>query len=358
MEEHYTWIPVAKIDLDPAFLVRSAWNPQQDTTLDALAQSLTGIEGPVHPIVVVARARPTTFGRLYTLIAGRRRLAATQRAGRDRILARILSPCDLTAPHERLRLLAMALKENTEREPLTADERREALRRLKALYEAVYPPCGAPAIRAASAPEEDATTSFARWAAKTTQIPERTIRRDLRRLLVAPAPLPATSVVGTPVPLPPDPEQDVLQYALHLGQQATAALRHLTAYLTPQQRAHLTPAQVGQLAHTLHELHATLEMALTRATVPSPRSLDAFTLLLQQRVPPLAGALQGLATSPRAEWEAAPPTVMATIQQAMGRLLTEWEQVQPTVLAHTPAARQTLPAVPRRLLGRTQEVHA
>jgi hypothetical protein len=116
---------------------------------------------------------------------------------------------------------------------------------------------------------------------------------------------------------------------------------------------------VGQLAHTLHDLHATLEMALTAATVPSPRSLDAFTLLLQQRVPPLTGALTGLATSPRAEWEAAPPLVTATIQTAMARLLTAWEQVQPTVLAHAPAPRRMAAVSRPRLLGRrTQEVQA
>jgi hypothetical protein len=78
-------------------------------------------------------------------------------------------------------------------------------------------------------------------------------------------------------------------------------------------------------------------MALCRATVPSPRSLDAFTLLLQQRVPPLTGALQGLATSPPTEWAAAPPTVLATIQTVMGRLFAEWAQVEPTVTTHAPA---------------------
>jgi hypothetical protein len=126
-------------------------------------------------------------------------------------------------------------------------------------------------------------------------------------------------------------------------------------HLTPQARAQLTPEHVGQLAHTLHELHATLEMALTRATVPSPRSLDAFTLLLQQRVPPLTGALTGLATSPRAEWETAPPQVTATIQTSMGRLLAAWDQIQPTVTAYAPTPRRGLPT-PRRVGSRTTEV--
>jgi hypothetical protein len=162
-----------------------------------------------------------------------------------------------------------------------------------------------------------------------------------------------------PVPRSLDPEQDALQYALHLGQQTTAALRSLTAHLTPQERARLTPDHVGQLARTLHELHATLEMALARATVPSPRSLDAFTLLLQQRVPPLTGALQGLATSPPTEWAAAPPTILEAIQTAMGRLFAEWAAVEPTVTAHTSSPRRMASGARPRLLGRhTQEVHA
>jgi hypothetical protein len=339
--ERYGQIPLTKIDRDPTFQVRQTWHPDRDPTLPKLVQSLQDPEGQIHPIVVVARTDATTFGRLFTVIAGHRRLAAAQRAGWERILARILPPCDVTAPAVRLRLLAMAIRENTERAPLEVEDRRAALHRLHALYHAVHP-------GRATGPA-DAPPAFVRWAAGATQIPAYTIRRDLRHWLVAPSPLLPASEAGQPLPLPPDPEQDALQYALHLGQQATAALRHLTIHLTPQACAQLTPEQVGQLAHTLHELHATLEMALTRATVPSPRSLDAFTLLLQQRVPPLTGALQGLATSPPAEWEAAPPTVLATIQTAMGRLLTEWEQVQPTVTAHAPTPR---------LRGRhTQEVH-
>lgn len=350
MEEHYTWIPVAKIDLDPAFLVRSEWKPQQDTTLEALAQSLTGIEGLIHPIVVVARARPTTFGRLYTLIVGRRRLAATQRAGRDRILARILPPCDLTAPHERLRLLAMALKENTEREPLTADERRDALRRLKALYEVVYPPCGDPAVRAAPAHEEDATTSFARWAAKTTQIPARTIRRDLRCLLIAPTSLPTASA---PPALSPAPDHDPLQAALRAGEHASAALRTLTASLTPHGRAPLSPEQCVVLVQTFHDLQATLAMTLTAATVPTTRSLDAFALLLWESVPPVTGALWGLATSPREDWDTVPAAVVDTIHTAMATLFAGWEHVAPTLTAHAPHPRRVGQPPLRLLAGGT-----
>jgi hypothetical protein len=242
----------------------------------------------------------------------------------------------------------MAIRENTERAPLAVEDRRAALHRLQALYDAVHPP--GRAAGAAGVPGAD-PGAFPRWAAGATQIPAYTIRRDLRHRLVAPGPFLPAPAASPPVPLPLDPDQDAVQYALHLGQQATAALRHLTAHLTPPERARLTPAHVVALAHTLHELHATLEMALTAATVPSPRSLDAFTLLLQQRVPPLTGALQGLATSPRAEWTEAPPTVMETIQTAMARLFTEWAQVEPTVTAHAPAPRRALPVPRRRLLG-------
>jgi hypothetical protein len=359
MEAHYTQILLTKIDRDPAFEVRQAWSPERDPTLPALVQSLTGPEGQIHPIVVVARPTPTTFGRTHTLIVGARRLAAAQRAGWERILARVLPPCDLTAPHERLRLLAMAIRENTERAPLAADDRREALRRLKALYDAVYPLHGAAAARAALAQEGDAIPAFPRWAAGATQIPERTIRRDLRRLLlVTPAFLPAPGP-ATPVPPPPDPDEDAVQHALHLGQHASAALRRLTIHLTPSGRTRITPMHYRQLVQTLHELHATLAMALTAATVPAPRSLDAFALLLQQRVPPLTGALWGLATSPPTEWEAVPPTTVEMIHAAMATLWAGWAQVEPTVTAHAPAPCGAFPVPQHRLLGsRPTEVDA
>jgi hypothetical protein len=147
MEEQYGQILLAKIECDPTFQVRQSWDPDRDPTLPALVQSLTGPERQIHPIVVVARTTPTTFGRTYTLITGHRRLAAAHRAGWERILARILPPCDLTALPERLRLLAMAIHENTVREPLPTEDRRDALRRLKALYETVHPRSHVPAAR-------------------------------------------------------------------------------------------------------------------------------------------------------------------------------------------------------------------
>src|SRR3989442_216865 len=71
-------IPLHLIDRDPTYQVRQRWDPATDPTLETLAGSLAGPEGLLHPIVVVQRATPTTFGRLYTLIAGWRRLAAAR----------------------------------------------------------------------------------------------------------------------------------------------------------------------------------------------------------------------------------------------------------------------------------------
>jgi len=74
--ERYGQIPLTKIDRDPLFQVRQHWDPDRDPTLPQLVQSLQDPEGQIHPIVVVARTTPTTFGRTHTLITGHRRLAA------------------------------------------------------------------------------------------------------------------------------------------------------------------------------------------------------------------------------------------------------------------------------------------
>lgn len=233
MEEQYGQILLAKIECDPTFQVRQSWDPDHDPTLPALVQSLTGPERQIHPIVVVARTTPTTFGRTYTLITGHRRLAADQRAGWERILARILPPCDLTALYERLRLLAMPIRENTAREPLPTEDRRDALRRLKALYEAVYPRSRPPAALAQD-PAAAEPPAFARWAATATHITASTIRRDLRRLLLA---SPSRPPASSPPTVSPDPDHDPLQAALRAGEHARAALQTLTAHLTPPHRA-------------------------------------------------------------------------------------------------------------------------
>jgi hypothetical protein len=349
MEEQYGHIPLAKIECDPAFQVRQSWDPDRDPALPALVHSLLGPEGLVHPIVVIALAHPTTFGRTYTLITGRRRLAAAQRAGWTRILARILPSCDLTALHERLRLLAMAIRENTEREPLAADDRRDALRRLKALYDAVYPRSHSPAAPAQDPPAAE-PPAFARWAATATHIPTYTIRRDLRRLLLASPSLPPASA---PPALSPAPDHDPLQAALRAGEHARAALRTLIAHLTLHGRAPLAPEQVTVLGQTLQDLQATLAMTRTAATVPTTRSLDAFALLLWESVPPVTGALWGLATSPREDWDTVPASVVDTIHTAMATLFAGWEHVAPTLTAHAPHPRRVGQPPLRLLAGGT-----
>jgi hypothetical protein len=346
MDEQYGQILLAKIECDPTFQVRQSWDPDRDPTLPALVQSLTGPERQIHPIVVVARATPTTFGRTYTLITGHRRLAAAQRAGWERILARILPPCDLTTLHERLRLLAIAIRENTEREPLAAEDRREALRRLKALYDAVYPRSRPPAAHAQD-PAAAEPPAFARWAATATHIPTHTIRRDLRRLLIAPtSPPPARP----PLAVSPDPAYDALQAALHAGEHAREALQTLTVSLMSPGHASLAPEQVTVLGQTLQDLQATLAMTRTAATVPTPRSLDAFALLLWESVPPVTGALWGLATSPQQDWDTVPSTVMNTIHTAMTALFAGWEHVAPRLPAPIPHSRK-LGHPPLRLLA-------
>ncbi len=126
-------IPLHLIDRDPTYQIRQRWDPATDPALAALAGSLAGPEGLLHPLIVVQRPTPTTFGRLYTLIAGWRRLAAAQRLGWQTILARVEPACDLDAPATRLRLLAMAVRENTERQDLHPEDRRVAVQRLQAL---------------------------------------------------------------------------------------------------------------------------------------------------------------------------------------------------------------------------------
>jgi hypothetical protein len=94
------------------------------------------------------------------------------------------------------------------------------------------------------------------------------------------------------------------------------------------------------LVQTLQDLQATLAMTRMAATVPTPRSLDAFALLLWESVPPVAGALWGLATSPREDWETVPEAVVDTIHTAMATLFAGWEHVAPTLTAHTPPPRR------------------
>lgn len=320
MTDHYARIPLHKIDdAEPLFQLRRWWEPARDTALQDLAASLAGPEGLVHPIVVVARTVPTTFGRLYTLVAGHRRLAAAQHLHWHHIPARILPPCDLSSPEERLRLLAMAIRENTERAPLDAADRRVALERLHYLYDEVYPMWRAP-----DSPVK--YRAFAEWAAGVTRIPERTIRYDLRRLFGTPLAPMKHGVPETPG------GQEPLPTALALGQQASAAFRALADTLAPRdtERVVLSSEEYAHLVATLEDLQATVSLAWAATAMPTARSLDAFALQVQQRMPPLLGALQGLAKSSPAEWTQAPPLLLTLLQHTMTTLLQSWAQIEAT----------------------------
>ncbi len=257
-------IPLQLIDRDPTYQVRQRWDPATDPTLDALARSLAGPEGLMHPLVVVQRATPTTFGRLYTLITGWRRLAAAQRLGWRTILARVVPPCALDAPATRLRLLAMAVRENTERQDLHPEDRRLAVQRLQALYAEVY---GDRAPTTPGAP----TTGFTRWAAPLLCVTERTIRQDLHLAALGLAGLP----LGRVLPVPPPPEAPAslrVTYALRAGRTLAATLAELSATLTPE--LPLAPAQRAALHQVLTQLQT--HLTTLQATWPlTERTADA-----------------------------------------------------------------------------------
>lgn len=243
-------LPLQLIDRDPTYQVRQRWDPATDPTLDALARSLAGPEGLIHPLVVVQRPTPTTFGRLFTLIAGGRRLAAAARLGWRTILARVEPPCDLDAPATRLRLLAMAVRENTARQDLPPDDRRVAVQRLQALYAAVY---GDLPLMTPGTP----TTGFTRWAARLLCVTERTVQQDLHL-----AALGLSGVaLGRVLPAPPPPEAPAslrVTYALRAGRTLAATLAELTATLTPE--LPFAPAQRVAMHQTLTQLQTHLLM--------------------------------------------------------------------------------------------------
>ena len=257
-------IPLHLIDRDPTYQVRQRWDPATDPTLDALARSLAGPEGLIHPIIVVQRLTPTTFGRLYTLITGGRRLAAAQRLGWRTILARVEPPCDLDAPAMRLRLLAMALRENTERQDLHPEDRRLAVQRLQALYAEVY------GDRASTTPGAP-TTGFTRWAAQLLCVTERTIRQDLQLTAlglsgVAP---------GRVLPGPPPPEAPAslrVTYALRASRTLAATLAELTATLTPE--LPFAPSQRAAMHQALSQLQTHLG-TLQATWLAAERTADA-----------------------------------------------------------------------------------
>jgi hypothetical protein len=257
-------IPLHLIDRDPTYQLRQHWDPATDPTLEALARSLAGPEGLIHPIVVVQRATPTTFGRLFTLITGWRRLAAAERLGWRTILARIEPPCDLAAPATRLRLLAMAVRENTERQDLHPEDRRLAVQRLQALYAEVY------GDRAPTTPGSP-TTGFTRWAAQLFCVTERTIRQDLQLAALGLSSMP----LGRVLPVPPPPEAPAslrVTYALRASRSLAATLAELTATLTPE--LPLAPPQRAALHQALCQLQTHLT-TLQATWLAAERTADA-----------------------------------------------------------------------------------
>src|SRR5438128_2372152 len=257
-------IPLHLIDRDPTYQVRQRWDPATDPTLDALARSLAGPEGLLHPLIVVQRPTPTTFGRLYSLITGWRRLAAAQRLGWQTILARVEPVCDLDAPATRLRLLAMAVRENTERQDLHPEDRRTAVQRLQALYAEVY---GNRGPTTPGAP----TTGFTRWAAPLLCVAERTIRQDLQLAALGLARVPP----GRMLPVAPAPETPAAQrvaYALRAGRLLAATLAEFTATLTPD--LPFAPTQQATMHQVLTQLQT--HLAALQTTWPLPeRTADA-----------------------------------------------------------------------------------
>ena len=262
-EEHIHTIPITQIDIHPAFETRCHWTPESDGDLQALAESLSGVEGQISPIIVVPLSQATTFGRQYTLVAGRRRLEAARLHKQTTIQARVLAPTPLNDPVARLRLFAIAVAENIYRKNLTPEERREALRRLKGYYEEVYPLSrprpAAPDTLAAPVQY----LSFTAWAAKQFHISRRTISKDLRLAQLALSQRAATSsdpATGQP-PTPsrashfagqraPETQADNDPLVAQL-QSATVALRELLALLSHGQSASLPAAEFADFQRVL-----------------------------------------------------------------------------------------------------------
>jgi hypothetical protein len=272
--ETLTEIPLTQIALHPMLQIRRRWQPDTDPGLATLMQSLDGPEGLIHPVVVVPCPDTTVFGsRPYTLVAGHRRLEAARRLGWSTIPVRILAPCDLTEPTTRLRLFAMAVRENTERRDLHPTDRREALIQLKQFYEAVYPAALTRGPRRTGndpATAEPTPPAFPRWAAQTTRIPERTIRRDLRITALGTRRPQVAATAATPLSAEsPVPER--LQQAATAGLALTRALRDLAPVLTPDAPDTAPPVQLEAAQQALRALQEAIDPVLTRlAQYPSP----------------------------------------------------------------------------------------
>jgi ParB/RepB/Spo0J family partition protein len=281
-EEHIYTIPIAQIDINPAFETRCHWTPESDGDLQALAESLCGVEGQISPIIVVQLSQATTFGRKYTLVAGRRRLEAARLQKQTTIQARVLEPIPLNDPVARLRLFAIAVAENIYRKNLTPEERREALRRLKGYYEEVYPPSRS----RLTAPDTLATSvqylSFTAWAAKQFNISRRTISKDLRlaqlalRQRAAASIDPALSQHPTPSRKSHSTDQRAPEHlrdndpiVIQL-QSATVALKELLTLLSEGHSAPLPAAEFADFQRVLEAARALVARSPSRELSPLP----------------------------------------------------------------------------------------
>ena len=276
-------IPLTQIAIHPMLQVRRRWEPEKDTALHQLAESLEGPEGLIHPIVVAPCPDDAVFGsRPWTLVTGRRRLEAARRLEWPTIPARVLEPCDLSNMQDRLRLFAMAVRENTERRDLHPDDQREAIWQLKQLFEAVYPAAMTRGRRdegAAPDATEPTPPAFAKWAAKATSIPEWKIYQHLRRAFLdaqSPAPTPVDQIASPPPsqmssqaaspsrsPVEPAPVAERLHQTAAAGQHLTAALMELAAILTPDSRTGVPAKELGVMRDTLHALQEATMAILT-----------------------------------------------------------------------------------------------
>lgn len=352
-------LPVGKIDEDPAFQVRLHWDPRTDRGLEALAASLAGPEGLIHPVIVVPLAQPTTFGRTYALIAGHRRLAAARRLGWRTIPARVLPACDLTAPLARLHLLAIAVRENTEREDLPPADRRAALRQLEALYAAVYP--ATTARQRPQGVDAEAPAPFPRWAAKVTQVSERTIRRDLRAVLLTGGVTTVTSAgasVAPPSPSASEALSSPVARIVEAAHQAMTVLQSLDSTVPLEDPLALPDTQRLAIHQTLQTLQAALTAAwpAVRGSGAAVPSLLAVALAAEEHVVALCNTLRVLRNAPLEAWVPLSPVVAQRLSTAMTTLLADWHALAPRVqvqLPGAPAADAPAPSPPCSTWGRS-----
>lgn len=106
------FIPIDQIDTSP-YQTRTEFSSQK---INSLAQNIKK-NGLIHPILVLERS-DTTAEKKYQLLAGERRLRATQSLGETKIHALIKQESDLTKPEQAM-ITAM---ENLQREDLSPIE--------------------------------------------------------------------------------------------------------------------------------------------------------------------------------------------------------------------------------------------